>query len=210
MLSMTYKLQNLQLFHLGMKKLGVHIATFDFTYKNIVYSCLFEANYEEGFSLSFFKQITGDSLKIPILPSYLVNTYIEDRELFTDFWNFFQLQAKDGGFTMESFFERLNKSIPSKFEINKNLNRPLISKKYVTEDKERPYFLGFINWQTLRAKNPEVRGSRSETNLEKTKILYPQIYQAIKDYDISVRYTDIANPNAIEFENLLNNSFYND
>lgn len=55
-----------------------------------------------------------------------------------------------------------------------------------------------------------MRGSRSKTNLEKTKILYPQIYQAIKDYDISVRYTDIANPNAIEFENLLNNSFYND
>jgi hypothetical protein len=38
-----------------MKKLGVYIATFDFTYKNIMYSCLFETNYKEGFSLSFFQ-----------------------------------------------------------------------------------------------------------------------------------------------------------
>lgn len=207
---MAYKLENLQLFHLGMKKLGVNIATFDFKYKQTIFACLFEANYEKGFSLTFFKPISGESLKMPILPGYLVSTFIEDRDLYTYFWTFFQLEARNGGFTMQSFFERLNQSIPSTFEINKNLDRPLISRKYDTEDKERPFFLGFINWQMLRAKNPEAKGSRSETNLEKTKLLYPQIYKAIKDYDISVRYTHIDNPNAQEFKKLLSNSFHND
>lgn len=206
---MAVKLENLQLFHSGMKQLGVSIATFDFKYKQTVFACLFEANYEEGFSLTFFKPISGETLLIPILPGYLVNTFIEDHNLYTYFWNFFQLEVKNGGFTMQSFFEHLNQAIPPKFNINKNLNRPLISRKYDTEDKERPYFLGFINWQMLRAKNPEVKGSRSETNLEKTKLLYPQIYQAIKDYDISVRYTDIDNPNAQSFQKLLNTNFHN-
>ena len=51
----------------------------------------------------------------------------------------------------------------------------------------------------LRAKNTELKGSRSEINSEKNKILYLQIYQTIKDYDISIRYTDITNTNAIAF-----------
>lgn len=205
---MSYKLENLQSFHIGMKKLGVSIATFDFVYNKVSCACLFEANYEKGFSLTFFKTISGETLKLPVLPGYRVSTYIEDPDFYNYFWDFFQLQQKNGGFTMKNFFENLNQKIPLYFNLNRNLDKPILAKKYDTEEKERPYFLGFINWQVLRAKNPELKGSRSEANLEKTKILYPQIYQATKDYDISIRYTDIDSPNAQKFKKLLKKSFH--
>lgn len=205
---MSYKLDNLQSFHAEMKKLNVSIATFDFTYNEVSCACLFEADYEKGFSLTFFKTISGESLKLPVLPGYRLNTYIEDPDFYRYFWNFFQLNKRDGGFTMSSFFENLNRKIPQHFSIENNLDRPLLAKQYDTEEKDRPYFLGFINWQILRAKNPKVKGSRSDVNLKKTEILYPQIYKATKNYDISVRYTAIDNPNIKNFTNLLKDSFH--
>ncbi|MEY8538303.1 hypothetical protein AALM99_07595 [Lactococcus muris] len=39
------------------------------------------------------------------------------------------------------------------------------------------------------AKHPEKPCHRNPDNLEKTRRLYPQIHEAIKEHDISVRYT---------------------
>lgn len=207
---MSFVLNHLRLLHQEMKLVPVTIATFDFEYNRITCSCIFEADYSNGFSITFFKTISGEALKLPVRKGYMMDSYIENPGLYSRFWNYFNLDAKDGGFTMKSFYEKLNHSIPQTFNIKRNYDRPLLAKQYNTEKKDRPYFLGFKNWKIIKAKNPETKGTRSEENLKKTERLYPLIYEATKNYDISVRYTDHDTHKDDHFKKLLDDSFKND
>ena len=206
MVNRTKKLENLQMFHHGMKEIGARVATFDFEYNDISCSCIFQADYDKGFSLNFFKLISGDSLELKIHPGYRIDTFIEDEELYKKFWKFFDMKVADGGFTMRSFVENLDHSIPQTFNPDINIDRPVIAKKYDVEEKERPYFLGFKNWEVLRLKNPNLKGKRSKENLEKTQNMYPLIYEAIKDFDISVLYTDRDIKKDTSFKSILKES----
>jgi hypothetical protein len=207
---MSFVIEHLRFLHQEMKLIPVTIATFDFEYNEINCSCIFETDYTEGFSITFFKIITGESLKLPVHRGYMMDTYIENKELYFKFWKYFDLKAKNGEFSMNSFYERLNQSVPQKFSMKKNYNRPVLAEKYDTEKKDRPYFLGFKNWKIIKAKNPNAKGTRSAENLNKTKRLYPLIYEATKNYDISVRYTDHDSHKDEKFEALLHSSFNND
>ena len=58
-------------------------------------------------------------------------------------------------------------------------------------DSEGIYPIGLKNWELIHAKNtklPKDKFHRRPENLAKTKQLYPELYQATKDKDISIIY----------------------
>ncbi|MCJ1989095.1 DUF6037 family protein [Lactococcus carnosus] len=207
---MGFILKHLRLLHQEMKLVPVTASTFDFEYNKISCSCIFEANYLNGFSITFLKKLSGEDLELPVRKGYIMDSYIENQELYFKFWRYFNLKASSGDFSMTSFYQSLNQYIPKTFNIRQNYNRALLVKQYNVEKKDRPYFLGFKNWKVIKAKNPETKGTRSEENLDKTKLLYPLIYEATKNHDISVRYTDRNIQKDVDFKALLDESFNND
>lgn len=183
------KLTRLQLFHKSMRIYKTNVGTFDFEFNNVQCACLFEADYDKGFSITFFKKFSAENISLPIAPGYNIATYIKPKELFIKFWTFWGFKNREGSSYMRNFFKTFEASIPSTFSPQKNIERKIIIKKYNLEEDDKPYFQDFINWSVHNAKYPEKPCHRNPNNLEKTRLLYPQIYEAIKEYDISVRYT---------------------
>lgn len=183
------KLKRLQSFHNSMRLYKTSVGTFDFEFNKVQCACLFEADYKKGFSITFFKKITAENISLPILPGYNISTYIKPRELFIDFWSFFGFEKGNGTSHMTNFFKTFEATIPTTFSPKKNIKREVIVKKYNLEERDKPYFQGFVNWSIHNAKYPDKPRHRNPENLEKTKLLYPEIYEAIKEHDISVRYT---------------------
>lgn len=90
----------------------------------------------------------------------------------------------DNKFIPASFFREFNDKIPTKYKNLEQGNRQnLIRKIYSVEEEEKTIFDGVIDWDKLRSNK-----SRSHQNLEKTRLLYPELYERIKNRNISVRY----------------------
>lgn len=200
------KLTNLKTLHIEMKKIGVSVETFDYSYNNQDCSVIFYPDYTNGFYLVFFKKKNASKLKLPIKKGYDLILLGQD---FTNFWNFFEIGAEKGKFKIKDFYEHLNKKIPTvATKINSN-DRMLIQKTIPIDDEENIFFKNLINWEKARIKNPNLNKGRDPKNLEKTKILYPNIYEEIKNFDISVAYT---NSPIHDEEKIINdeiNSLYN-
>lgn len=180
------KLPNLKKLHWSMKKLDLLVDVFDFSYNEVDCSILFNPDYKTGFSLTFFKKKNAHVLKLPVQPGY--NLIIEN-ENFHAFCRFFEIKREKGAFSIIDFFEYLNSKIPTKSIPNTTDQRKIISSLIPIDDSEKIYFDHLINWEKARAKNPELKKGRDPKNLEKTRLLYPEIYQEIKDFDISVAYS---------------------
>lgn len=102
---------------------------------------------------------------------------------------------KDNHFSMTSFLEELNRKIPCNplpvKEYEKTVLRVAIS-KYSMEEQDKIYYLGYIDWELPQNKG---KGERSYKNLEKTRLLYPHIYEVIKNKNISIKYTSCKSGN---------------
>lgn len=63
--------------------------------------------------------------------------------------------------------------------------RKIISCARNFEEKDKIFLYGYIDWDKI-----ESNKRYTQANREKTRILYPPVYNTVKDKNISVRYTD--------------------
>ncbi|EPH77107.1 hypothetical protein D929_00176 [Enterococcus faecalis 02-MB-P-10] len=180
------KLPNLKKLHWSMKKLDLTVDVFDFSYNEVDCSILFNPDYSTGFSLTLFKKKNALVLKLPVNPGY--NLVIEN-ENFNAFCRFFEIKHEKGAFSIIEFFSYLNSKIPTKASKNTPRQREIISSLLTIDDSQKLHFDHFINWEKARAKNPKLKKGRNTKNLEKTRLLYPEIFKEIKNFDISVAYS---------------------
>lgn len=171
-----------------MKQLSISVDVFEYQYNNISCSCIFKPDYQEGFSITFVKKSTGTIMKLFIKPGY--DLQINGRD-FSVFCNFFEIGRGKGVFSMKDFINHFNNHIPIKPSDFSPEKRKLVSKVFKVEESDKVFFDYLINWDKIRAQNPNITSSRSKKNLDKTKMLYPEIYKEIKNYDISVAYSTI-------------------
>lgn len=88
-------------------------------------------------------------------------------------------------FTPFAFFKEFNESIPSHLpNIDHNSVRKVVLKCMQIEEADKIYYCGSIEWDKLGGSK-----KRSIENLEKTRLLYPELYFRIKDRNISVKYS---------------------
>ncbi len=154
----------------------------DYSHNGIQFNILFDVNCIP-FKLIFIKKNSGQYLILDVLAGYQLNTYLGKKlKILKD-----MLELKNGKskFSTNQFFEEFNKKIPHTIQ-NKKLSKATISHVYHCEENEKIYIRELRNWD----KYPELGKHATKENKEKTRLLYPDIYEEIKDKNISVFYTD--------------------
>lgn len=171
----------------GLMKQENHMyAIFEITYNKINLKLLFDIS-TNPFSLLIVRKRTDLYIKLDVKPYFEINTSLST-ENYQKLVKILELKPdKSNPFKTSNFFEELNMKIPDK--IDKKYKSEgvinILQKNKGIEDNEGIYILGFIDWDKTNTNN-NVR----KYNREKTKKLYPEIYERIKDKNISVRYTD--------------------
>lgn len=85
----------------------------------------------------------------------------------------------------------LNNKIPSEYIFSDRVWKTVLNYDRIDNDSDGIFPIGITNWEVDHAKNPlqpEDKYHRTNKNLSKTRQLYPAIYSATKDMDITIIY----------------------
>lgn len=187
------KIEKLSEFYKSMREINVQIGTFEHTYNKVTSDVIFDTRDTEQWNLLFIKRGTGETLSIPLNKGYLFT--IEGNKKYNEFIRYFGIGSGKGQFSIKEFVSRLNTQVPKEYKISDSRRKVIISYDKLDSDSDGIYPIGVINWEAAHAKNsslPRDKYHRTSKNLLKTKELYPAIYQATKDMDITVIYGAIS------------------
>lgn len=180
-------LEELKTLFYSMKELNVDIATFKHSYKDVDSMVIFDTRND--WKLVFIKRLVGDTLEIPVERGYRFT--IDGNLAYKEFIYYFGIGGQKGEFSINDFIIRFKKSIPSKYIINDEIRINLLKYDRIDHESEGIYPIRTINWEIVHAKNQKLNPKtfhRSSKNLEKTKQLYPYIYEKTKDMDLTIVY----------------------
>ncbi len=182
-------LVELKPFFKEMKVLNIDIACFNHMYNNIYSNVIFDTRNE--WKLVFIKIGIGDVLNIPIGNGY--KFIILGNDAYRKFIEYFAIGGGKGVFSIKEFINNLNDQIPKKYQVTDNMRKCILKYDKIDNDIDNDgiYPVGVINWAMKHAKHPEIdpeKYHRRPENLLKTKQLYPDIYNATKNMDISIKY----------------------
>ena len=172
-----------------MRKINVQIGTFEYTYNEIVSDVIFDTRDSELWKLVFIKRGHGDMLSIPIKKGYRFT--IEGNEKYKEFAEYFDIGRGKGQFSIKDFVNHLNNKIPFEYGLSDNARRTILKYDRIDTDSDGIFPIGIKNWEVIHAKNPMLpkdKYHRTNKNLSKTRQLYPSIYLATKDMDITIIY----------------------
>lgn len=96
-----------------------------------------------------------------------------------------------GQFKIKDFVVHLSKQIPLEYRLSNRARRVILKYDKLDNESEGIYPIGITNWEVVHAKNPALptdKYHRTSKNLLKTRELYPRIYSATKDMDITIIY----------------------
>lgn len=182
------ELRQLRLFYASMKKQKIDIGTFEHKYNNIKSDVILDTSQHE-WKLIFIKRKIGDTLIITVKKGFKFT--IESDVKYKEFIKYFCIAGGKGQFSINEFHGNLDRQIDSCFVLS-DAKREIISSHISIESaREGFYPIGTKNWQLFHAQHPEIpkdKFHRSEENLKKTKQLYPNIYEATKDLDVTICY----------------------
>lgn len=176
-------------FYLSMKNLNVDIGTFAHRYNNIISDVIFDTRNREEWQIIFIKRLEGTILKLPIKHGYRIT--IEGNETYNRFREYFGISGEKGKFSIKDFMINLNNQIPSEYVIEDQKRKTILKYDRLDGKSEGIYPIGITNWEVVHAKNTSLLEDtyhRTEKNLAKTKEMYPKIYEATKDMDITIIY----------------------
>lgn len=173
---------NLDDLHTDILKHNKTYDVFDYTHNKIEFSVMFDVG-SNPFKLVFVKKKTSLYLILDVSDDYQINTYLGDKlQVLKD-----MLELKRGKtpFSTNKFFEEFNKKIPKHVQ-NRAISRTVLCNAYKCEEKEKTNIQKLMDWDDY----PHLNKHASPENHEKTRLLYPEIYEQIKGKNISVFYTD--------------------
>lgn len=182
-------IEELRKLHRMMSDINIRIGTFDHEYNGVKSSAIFDTRNSQGWKLVFLKLLVGDTLEIPIQPVY--SFVLDGDAVYRNFRLYFGISGVKGKFSIKEFVEHLRKQVPQKYILNDKCRKTITKYDPIDKDNEGIYPIGTINWQLVHAKNPEMdvkKYHRTLENLEKTRELYPAIYKATKDMDLTIKY----------------------
>lgn len=154
------------------------IKLFNFSFNSKKFSLLCKT-YETA--LVFGKIGTVESFILPISSDFKTPLFLE-REKFKELCHFFELKY-DPNVKVKPFdiFKTIDGLLTEKL-LPEDTPRKEIVRAYQLEEPENIYFGGFIHWKTRHV---------SEENRNKTKLLLPEVYEQIKNLNVSVRFIAI-------------------
>ncbi len=161
---------------------------FKFTKNKIDFDIFFDIGISP-YKIGFLVINSNFQLWLKVLPRFNIDPFLKKAEL-NSLIKVLNLKFDpDNKFSTKNFFEEFNSKIPNDFRFVKKQELPkLVNYVYEIEESEKIYYNGIIDWDKVNNGN-----NRQESNLEKTRLLYPKLYEQIKDRNISVRYSPTKN-----------------
>lgn len=187
--SYSGKIEKLSKFYKSMCKLNIQIGTFEHSYNKVTSDVIFDTRDIKQWNLLFIKHGTGETLSIPLNKGYLFT--IEGNEKYSEFIMYFGIESGKDKFSIKEFVSNLNIQVPKEYEISDSRRKIIIGYDRLDSDSDGIYPIGVTNWEVAHAKNPSLpkdKYHRTSKNLLKTKELYPDIYIATKEMDITIIY----------------------
>lgn len=187
--SFSCKLEKISEFYKSMRQLGVQIGTFEHKYNYVTSDVIFDTRNEKQWNLLFIKRGKGETLSIPLNRGYQFT--ILGNKKYNEFISYFNIGYGKGQFSIKEFVSNLNKQIPNEYKLSDNKRRIVINYDKLDSARDGIYPIGVTNWEVAHAKNPALpkdKYHRTSKNLLKTKELYPDIFWATKDMDITIIY----------------------
>ncbi|HEM6099515.1 TPA: hypothetical protein U2B91_001179 [Streptococcus suis] len=181
------KIDNLGELYRSMCGLGVQIGTFIHVYNGVESDVIFDTR---TWVLSFIKQRLGDTLTLSVQKGFKFT--VEGNSEYSKFIAYFGISGGRGKFSIADFVDNFSNQVPTQYIITDNTRQTIISYDRLDSGGDGIYPIGIKNWDVIHAKNPNLpkdKNHRTKENLLKTKELYPNIYDIIKDKDITVLYS---------------------
>lgn len=160
-----------------------YTAIFDCSYNNIEFSILITTDEEDVISLYFIKIGTREELAFDIDNSFSINTYVDD--LYNKLIKYFNIQYNENQrFRPFELFLHIDRN--AKFRpFNESLKRYVTTKLYKLNKPDAIFYHSMVNWDKTNSQK-----HYSKENRDKVKKLLPQLFEHIKNKNISVRFTN--------------------
>lgn len=170
-----------------MKDRDLTYTIFDYRHNKIELIALFDIGVDP-FRLLLIKKGTQLTLSLNVKYGFILDIFLssENFERLKEILEIPKMPKGEFSFKTSKFFKEFNEKIPStlpEYTQSPELKQILARHYNSQEEEKKIYVLGMIDWTT------KTKGSYTKENREKTRILYPEIYQAIKDKNISIKYT---------------------
>lgn len=176
-------------FYSSMRNINVEIGTFKHEYNTVLSDVIFDTRSSDGWKLIFIKRIDGNVLEIQIQRGYRFT--IEGNMAYNQFREYFGIGSGKGEFSIKDFVRHLSEQVPLEYRISNEKRKTILRYDKLDNESDGIYPIGLTNWEVVHAKNPKLPNDkyhRTAKNLAKTKELYPEIYGATKNLDITIIY----------------------
>lgn len=161
---------------------------FKYTKNKVDFDIFFDIG-NNPFKIGFLVINDDFQLWLDIKTGFVINPFLDKTDLNKLIKVLNLKYDPENKFSTKVFFEEFNSRIPNDFRFIKKQELPkLVNYVYNIEESEKIYYNGIIDWDKVNNGN-----NRQESNLEKTRLLYPKLYEQIKDKNISVRYSITKN-----------------
>lgn len=177
------KLNGLKKIYLKIKHQNETYGVFDFKTNGVDFDIYFDIA-KIPFRLGFLPIGSNIQIWLDVKNGFEIDYKLPQK----DYYNLIKLlnlkTNKNKPFQPFNFFKQFDSAIPDNIKTLTNSDRVIITKKITPiEEAEKTIYDGLIEWGKGNSGK-----KRSPENLEKTRLLLPNVYNAIKDKNISVRY----------------------
>lgn len=176
------KLNRLENIYTGLRNDKETYFIFPFKKGKVTFDVLFDV-FVDPYKLHFLQQQGSFGLLLLVSKDFYINTYLGD-----DYYKLVSVLGLEydpnNKFSSNAFFNDFNNAIPLYRRRSKIDNELVKFYGNEIEEKEKPYFDGFIRWTKESGKHV------SYENLFKTRILFPNEYEFCKLNNVSIRYSD--------------------
>ncbi|MBF7090448.1 hypothetical protein IUY40_02670 [Flavobacterium sp. ALJ2] len=182
------KIDNLSKIYRQLKDNNKTYTFFPFIANGVNFDIFFDIN-KSPFKLVFLALNSNFQLSLDVLPGFLINNNLP-KNRFYELVKLLNLKKDiNNPFSTTNFFKQFDNQIPQNLiKIDKQHANSLILKVYSDiEEKDKIYYLRMKDWN-----DSDNEWHRTSKNLEKTRLLYPDLYSLIVDKDISIYYTSDA------------------
>lgn len=170
----------------SMCSLGVQIGTFKHKYNNIDSNVIFDTR---KWNLIFIKQGSAETLTLKVQKGFKFT--IDGDTEYRNFIAYFGVSGTKGSFRIANFIRHFSSQVPTQYKITDTARKIIVNYDRLDSTSDGIYPIGVKNWEEIHAQNPSLpkdKFHRSKENLLKTKELYPELYERIKDKDLTIIY----------------------
>lgn len=182
----TIKVPELAPLHRSMKEFGAAVDSFEFEFEGVRTSALFFID-SDPFRIVLYKHGLGQRLELNVVRGYRVEFLRSEEEAIASFF-----EIPKGGLRGRLFVRiaaALGRQAPNEWRPLDSVSRRRVAAERNVDEKDKTYFSGLRVWPAINARTKGKKCHRTDANLKKVRLLDPEIYEDIKDFDISVCYS---------------------